>query len=156
MYKLREIVRFLVSNYPHKKELSKARLTKMVYIADWKSALTYGRQLTDICWQFNHYGPYVDMVIDAAYEDPDIDVVSTTNMYGHPKVLINSRLQHDNFRLSQGEMNILQYVIDETADMYWDEFIKYVYSSYPIVSQSRYSDLDLPKLAQQFHSLHRT
>ncbi|MBJ6915170.1 SocA family protein [Vibrio cholerae] len=156
MNKLREIVRFLVSHYPHKKELSKARLTKMVYIADWKCALTYGYQLTDIRWQFNHYGPYVDEVIDTAYEDPEIDVVSTTNMYGHPKVLINSRLHRNNFMLSQGEINILLHVIDETANMYWDEFIKYVYSSYPIASQNRYSELDLPKLAQQYHSLQRT
>lgn len=156
MNKLREIVRFLVAHYPHKKELSKARLTKMVYIADWKCALTYGYQLTNIRWQFNHYGPYVDEVIDAAYEDPEIDVVSTTNMYGHPKVLINSRLHHNDFTLSQGEINILRHVIDETVNMFWDEFIKYVYSSYPIASQNRYSELDLPKLAQQYHSLQRT
>lgn len=156
MNKLKEIVRFLVSNYPHKKELSKARLTKMVYIADWKSALTYGRQLTNIRWQFNHYGPYVDTVIDTVYEDPDIDVISTTNMYGHPKVLIQSRINHHEYQLDSEEIHILQHVINETANMYWDDFIRYVYSSYPITSQSRYSDLDLPKLAQQYHSLERS
>lgn len=156
MNKLKEIVRFLVSHYPHKKELSKARLTKMVYIADWKSALTNGSQLTGIRWQFNHYGPYVDEVINAAYEDPEIDVVSTTNMYGHPKVLIHSRLNNYDLRLNQDEIHILNHVINETVNMYWDEFIKYVYSSYPITSQNRYTELDLPKLAQQYHSLERT
>jgi len=34
MKKLANIIAYLSSNYPHKNELSKARLTKLVYLAD--------------------------------------------------------------------------------------------------------------------------
>ena len=35
MAKLVDVVGYLCEHYPHKAELSKARLTKMVYLADW-------------------------------------------------------------------------------------------------------------------------
>jgi len=63
MSKLRDIVAYFCSNYVYKDELSKVRLTKMVYLVDWRSAITDGKQLTRIQWHFNHYGPYVEDVV---------------------------------------------------------------------------------------------
>ena len=65
MTKLQNIVAYLCSMYPHKSELSNARLTKLVYLAHWFSALLDGRPMTNIEWLFNHYGPYVDDVVDS-------------------------------------------------------------------------------------------
>jgi hypothetical protein len=53
MARLRDVVAYLCHEYPHKGELSKARLTKMVYLADWRSAIERGSQVTDIEWVFN-------------------------------------------------------------------------------------------------------
>jgi hypothetical protein len=39
MAELKDIIAYYCKQYPHKAELSKARLTKMVYLADWKSAI---------------------------------------------------------------------------------------------------------------------
>jgi hypothetical protein len=36
----------------------------MVYLADWRSAITRGKQITDIVWEFNYYGPYVDDIVN--------------------------------------------------------------------------------------------
>jgi hypothetical protein len=35
----------------------------MVCLTDWKSALERGEQLTNLSWEFFHYGPYVPDVI---------------------------------------------------------------------------------------------
>ncbi|MEZ5576726.1 MAG: DUF4065 domain-containing protein [Candidatus Competibacteraceae bacterium] len=61
MNRLQNIMAYFGIEYPHKFELSKARLTKMIYLADWFSSLADGKKLTDIEWLFNHYGPYVKM-----------------------------------------------------------------------------------------------
>ncbi|MFC0274215.1 Panacea domain-containing protein [Metabacillus herbersteinensis] len=44
----------------------------MVYLADWYSALKNGKQLTNIEWYFDHYGPYVVDVYNAVKEDQSI------------------------------------------------------------------------------------
>ena len=85
---LNDIIKYLYLNYPYKYELSKARVVKMIYLADWKYAMLYQRQLTNINWYFNHYGPYVSDVIDAIRDDNDFTIHTQTNMYGEPKELI--------------------------------------------------------------------
>ena len=37
-----------------------------------------------------------------------------------------------------------------TKDKTWDQFITFVYSTYPIVNSERYSQLDLVALAQEY------
>ena len=54
MTELKEVISYLVSKYPHKDELSNARLTKMIYLADWRHAITQGNQITDIRWFFDN------------------------------------------------------------------------------------------------------
>src|SRR5687767_14879894 len=88
MDKLTSVMAYFCARYPHKDELSKARLTKMVYLADWRMALEHGDQITDIQWIFNHYGPYVHDVEDRAKESPLFKVRSTVNAYGSPAEII--------------------------------------------------------------------
>ena len=45
---------------------------------------------------------------------------------------------------------ILDFVINATAKMNWNSFISLVYSTYPIRTMSRYSELNLPALAKEY------
>ena len=49
--------------------LSKGRLNKLIYLADWKNCLEHNEQLTTIQWKFNHYGPYVDEIQNVIEND---------------------------------------------------------------------------------------
>lgn len=151
--KLRDALAYLCAKYPHKEELSKARLTKMVYLADWRSALLHGRQITGIRWRFNHYGPYVDDVLTLAKEDPMFDLVFGENLYGTPKVTISlagrAPVKWDS--LDKEDREILDFVIEATAPKFWDDFIRLVYSTYPVITQPRYTGLDLVSLAREYH-----
>lgn len=147
MTKLQSIIRYICQNYPHKGELSKARLTKMVYLADWRSAQKNLTQLTPILWVFNHYGPYVEDVVEAASTDPGLSVIHTTNYYGTPKVLIQAKEDTPPPPLTREEKEILDNVIEETAPLIFNDFIKHVYDTYPIRIADRYEYLNLPELA---------
>ena len=59
---LKYIMYYIIKNYPNqlKQELSNARLTKTVYLADWKQAIIKHRQISDIKWYFDNYGPFVN------------------------------------------------------------------------------------------------
>lgn len=150
MAHLIDIVAYLCKRYPHKHELSKARLTKMVYLADWRSAINQGHQLTNLEWYYNHYGPHVDDITQIVRNKPEhFRVVETQNAFGEPKELIEMVEEYP-YRLSQKEREILNHVIEQTAPMSWNRFIQLVYSTYPILSQQRYSKLNLASLSRKY------
>jgi hypothetical protein len=149
--KLRDIMAYICENYPYPRELSKARLTKMVYLADWRSALRHGRQLSPIEWEFSHYGPYVRDVEDLAERDATFTVEHTTNAYGSPKAVIAVANSVDESSLTREERAVLDFVIRKTEPLHWDPFLKLVYSTFPVVTQERYSKFDLPALAATYH-----
>jgi hypothetical protein len=153
MGSLRDAMAFLVRNYPYKNELSNARLTKMIYLADWRAAITRGRQITDLRWEFNHYGPYLHDVIDEARANPEFHVNTGHTVYGSRKQVIALVDGAPPTDLEHWEEEALKHVIGETSSLTWSEFIGLVYSTYPIVSQDRYNTLDLVELARGYQEV---
>ena len=145
---------YFSSKYPHKSELSKARLTKLVYLADWFSALISDRQITGIDWVFNHYGPYVDDISNIASFDDNFSITPEKTLYGGDKYVISYSGDNVDNQLTCRERNLLDAIIEKTKNMYFNDFISYVYSTYPISSNERYSYLDLVSLARQYNREH--
>lgn len=151
MAKTAGALEYLLRHYPHKDELSNARSTKMLYLADWKHCIDHGKQITPIAWHFDNYGPFVWDVYHAAMSRPTVfEVRETTNMHGGKKVEFRARGGLIEPEISESEQASIDHVIEQTKDLYWDRFIKLVYSTYPIVNSARYSELDLPALAIQY------
>lgn len=153
MSQLKDVIAYILQNYPShmQHELSNARVTKMVYLADWHQAITKGKQITNIQWYFDNYGPYVNDVKQEAENSPQLfSINNTTNMFGQPKVTL-SLSDHSYFpTLSEEEKDSINHVIEQTQKMYWDSFIKLVYSTYPITSSNRYTHLDLVQKARDY------
>ncbi|HJE22275.1 MAG TPA: SocA family protein [Methylorubrum populi] len=150
MDKLEAAIAYLCENYPHKSELSKARLTKLVYLADWKSCIENDKQISNIEWVFNHYGPYVDDIYNTAISSPSFNVERSTNFYGNRKEIISLKLTILNNHLSASEKRILDHVIEETKRLNWDQFIQLVYSTYPVLTGTRGEKLDLAAIARAY------
>ena len=137
MGSVRDAVAYICKHYPRKDELSNARVTKMVYLADWRSAITRGEQLTDIEWTFSHYGPFVYDVLDAVKDDPALSIESTRNLYGTQKNLLQAADDVSYPSLDKEEKEILDFVIESSSTKNCDEFIKLVYSTWPIATEER-------------------
>lgn len=150
---LSNMLKYVLANYPHKSELSASRLTKIMYLADWKAAIDLGRTLTGVVWRFNHYGPYVDDFVSVAKADKDISVEFTQTVYGGRKQLFSLVSNVQKFDIDSSSKSILDFVMDATKSKNYDDFIKLVYSTYPVVSSSRYSELNLVSLAKQYKQI---
>jgi hypothetical protein len=150
MARLRDVAAYLCHAYPHEGDLSKARLTKMVYLADWRSAIIRGTQITEIEWIYSYYGPYVEAVIDSIRDDPAFSIIQTANIFGRQKEIVSLNTETTWPTLTEEDIEILDFVIEETAPLYWNEFIQLVYSTYPIVSQPRFTPLELTNLASEY------
>ncbi|MCG8734751.1 Panacea domain-containing protein [Tenacibaculum finnmarkense] len=147
-----EILKYLFKKYPNPSELSKARVVKMIYLADWKSAIIQDKQLTNIKWIYNHYGPYVDDIINILKQDDDFEIKSDLNYYNKPREIIILK-NKVNAKLDKSTTEILDFVIDKTSRLYWDDFIKLVYSTYPIIQEKKLNQLDLLKLAKEYKNV---
>lgn len=153
MASLHDVMVYLARRYPYADDLSNARLTKMIYLADWRAAIRTGRQITAIEWPFNHYGPYVHDVIAEARGNDDFEIVTSETMYGSPKQVVRLKRPDQDVHLEPWEEEALNHVISTTKDLTWAKFIELVYSTYPVVSQDRYTTLDLVRLAEDYREL---
>ncbi|WP_322804468.1 Panacea domain-containing protein [Vibrio alfacsensis] len=153
MNQIQQIVAYFCIHYPYATELSNARMTKLVYLADWFSALADNTTLTEINWVFNHYGPYVDDVINNVSLNPHFSIIRTQTNFGSPKSVVSYFGQDITEHLPVRTRQILDLVINKTQDLYFNDFINYVYSTYPVRAQDRYANLNLVALAQEYRNL---
>lgn len=151
--KIADLTKYIIENYPYPDELSKARINKIIYLIDWKFVLEHGRQMTYITWKFNHYGPYVDDIIEEINNDKRFDVVSAVTFYGNQKNIIKLANLENFTEPTEKEKKVIDFVIEKTKKFYWNDFIKLVYSTYPIISQEKGSCLNLIELAKEYKEL---
>lgn len=147
---LQDAVLYLCKKYPISTELSKARLTKLMYLADWESYKRTGASLTSIDWYFHNFGPYVDDVVEAARLSPHLEVIETSNFYGEKKEIIAAKTNAPLPELEKAQSEILDSVINQTKTLFWNDFIKYVYSTPPILGSDRYTVLNMEHFAKKY------
>lgn len=142
---------YILNNYPHPADLSKARVLKMLYLADWVMAARHGHTITDIDWYFNHYGPYMRDIEDAVRSSSLFKWRSGVNMYGSPKETLTLRHSgQPKIDLDPSERQVIDRVIDRTQTLNFSEFLSLVYRTYPVKNSDKYTDLDLVALAKKF------
>lgn len=147
MANLIDAMAYVCQRYPGS-DLSKAKLAKILYLADWKSVLDRGQQITPIEWKFNHYGPYVDDVIDTARQGRGFEIEAGWTPFGNRRSVI--RYRGATPTLAPGEKATLDDIVRRVAPLSFDAFLKLVYSTYPIVSSDRGDTLDLRALADEY------
>lgn len=148
------IIKYLLKEYPRKAELSVSLLTKMIYLMDWKSSIDYGRQITDAQWHSDHCGPYVDDFLRIVKEDKYISVEKTSNYYGEKRQLFKLSEEFEgDFDLTKEQKEIADFVINAAKQKKYEDFIRLVYSTYPVISSDRYGDLDLVDSAEKYKEI---
>lgn len=150
MSKIADVAAYICAKYTFPQDLSKARLTKMVYLADWRAAILHGQQITPISWYFNDHGPYVFDVVDEVRRDPRFVIQQTVNAYGSPKEVIGLGSQPGVLDLSPNEIAAIDHVIAISKDRNFSAFVRLVYSTFPVVVSPRYSTFDLVALAEKY------
>lgn len=148
--KIEDLIRYIIVNYPYPNELSKARLNKIIYLIDWKSAIERYRSLTEIFWLYNNYGPYVRDIEEHIRMDKRFLIEISFNFYGAEKSIIKLKDDVDFNEPFEEEKKIIDFVIDKTKTLYYSDFIQLVYSTYPIINCQKGEILDLPKLAKEY------
>ena len=149
---LNDLIGYIVMNYKNKDDLSKARLNKIIYLIDWKSAIDKEKQITNIEWYFNNYGPYVSDIETSLNFDERFYIEKTRNYFGNEKKIVRIKTNEFQKPLDEEKL-IIDLVINLTQELSWNEFINAVYSTFPIKESEKGSSLNLVQLAKEYKAL---
>lgn len=135
-------------------QLPKGRLVKLFYLLDWKTALASGKTITGLQWCYNHFGPYLPQVVDMLADSDDIVLHQQNSAMGSEAEYLklkSTEVSNEELEcLSEDERKLADEVIAATKDLNFTDFIKLVYSTYPIRISQKYTELDLPVLAKNY------
>lgn len=134
-------------------ELPNARITKLVYLLDWEYSLKYGNQVTNIEWFFDYYWPFVKDVENVIYENENIflEKIYYNSLWNKSKFF--SIKGKNDWQLDSNVYEIMNKILEETKNFTFNDFIKYVYSTYPVYKTRQFNKLNLKELAKEFNSL---
>lgn len=143
------VVRYFVDKYPRRTDLTPVRLEKMIYLADWRAAITTGQQLTTTQWRFD--------ALSATFNDmlrPSTPIdFSSLNQTEQSAGVLGVFKRHGKAaatELSPDQRAVLDHVIKEVSDLDFEELVGLIYATYPVLSQPEQLYLNLPDLARQY------
>ena len=147
---LYHIILYLLAHYSNLSELTSSKIIKMIYLADWHSAVLTDKTLTSTEWFLNDYGPTSDELL-AAFKNYN----EFTSKLAHDLTNKNKRLEFNDtlskkINLSREQQAILDRVIDVTQKRNLNDFNVFVKSTYPVISSNINNKLNLIKKAQAY------
>lgn len=151
MKNLLETILYIFEEYRKKDELSSARLVLLIFLIDWKFAIDNGKQFTEAKWVYEHFGPFSNDVFTLIRKKNDIfkvDIIKKEDGEITERLFLksNSIVGVKNFEAKSAA----DFILENTYSMTWSEFIQLVFSSYPIISNSKNTQLDLSKDSLRF------
>jgi len=145
MTRLHDVLGYLCRHYPYLRWLSKARLMALAYLADWKSSIEHGCQLTEARWVFGDTGAY-SVDVCGVIRGPSFEVREVAGEDGGIRYV-----GPDSFpSLSPADEAILRQILTTAEEKSWPEFLRLVHSTYPLLRAAQGETLDLPDLARRY------
>lgn len=139
-----------------RKGISKYRITKIVYLCDWCYACARGRQITDIHWFFDNYGPFVWDVFNTLTKDSDLFELSMI-LTPYENEITTFAIKNIGYvpNLTKDVQECVEYVLKNAVGLKNQEFTNLVYATYPIRTSRRYTSLNLAEKANEYRQMQR-
>jgi hypothetical protein len=153
MSTLKQVMIYIVNSYKHSQSISVSRLSKTVYLADWQAALKLDRQLTNINWDIRFSGPFAPEIESVLTGDADFQMQGDKNYINKVQqiALPNEDIPVE---LTPFELRVLDKVLRDTVRLNWNDFLNYVYDTYPVKIQRRTTTIDLVAVAKEYKNFH--
>jgi hypothetical protein len=148
MCTIKEVLRYTLSKYDFKGDLTLARLIHIIYLADWKASIDRSRQITDVKWQMVNGEPKMD---DSSLEEmiKFLEVNSKGETLGSLfQSFYEGKLKKT--KLLQAEKSILEDIIGKANSKSDEEFTQLVHSTFPSLTRDESDKVDLPDLAKTY------
>lgn len=133
--KIYDIMSRILSFYEKIGEISMHKLLFLVYLSDWKNSIDHGKQLTGIRWKY----------IDEEFSRTLIAALEKATM--EPGKLYFDKSYAC---LKAEEIKSIDFITHLSIELDTDDFLKLVYSTFPMLQGNTDTYLDLPHLAKDY------
>jgi hypothetical protein len=136
-----QVISYLKTAYSGELDVERAILT--VYLIDWRSAIDRGRQLSNIKWRIDNVPhPNDAAVILSAFRAPGYETNRQTG---------ETNASH----LSDEDRALIKSVAEVVARKSWADFIRLIFSTFPVLSQPKLAPVDLVAMADKYNREYR-
>lgn len=153
---VKDLVAFIIKNYPFPEQLTRGRLAKLVYLIDAEYTRCFGDQLTNITWYFADNGPFPKN----NNTDQAVKELERKELVKIHKDLTGSRNKKQWYEfIAIGEIDIklgktvedlIRSIIEETKDMGFVKFIRdKIYNSLPVTKSEPYEIIDIVEVMEE-------
>ena len=152
MPKLEDIIAYLLVRLPERS----ARVpfvTQLLYLADWRSAISNHHQLTDLGWRYGDGGAEAEGLEDAIRLAPALKVAEVGPGAHERGDLVSLREETPQPQLSDDEERVLEVVLRAALGRSWPQLLQLSSSTYPLLVNPQHTDLDLPTLAAEYREV---
>lgn len=144
------ILDYLYLKYPNPNQLSISRVMKLLYLIEWRYAITKYEKLTDIEWINTEYGPFYKSLKDIFKDSSNFNIEDDVDDTGRNQTMIRFLNKKENISLKEGTKEVVNFVIDICKDYSWVELNNLVNSTYGIINTSQGEIINVVELAKKY------
>lgn len=128
-----QVLHYLMINLKQPIYSDLTKISKILYLCDWKFTITYNEKLLDIDWKHSNFG-----------------LITNNFNFSLAIELLSSKLNQES-KLPNHFKSILDFVLEKVERLKYTDFVTLVYSTYPMITTSPSDEvLDLKKFAIEY------
>jgi hypothetical protein len=147
MEKVINIIDYLYLKYPNSNQLSISRVMKLLYLVEWRFAITKFQKLTDIEWMQTEYGPFYKALRGIFNESSNFEVLIKLDNNKNEQTIITFLDRKESLKLKDDTKEVVDFVIKHCKDYSWKELNNLVNSTFGVLNTKQGQIIDLVSLA---------
>ncbi|UJH92722.1 SocA family protein [Antarcticibacterium sp. 1MA-6-2] len=153
MEKVINILTYLYRNYPNSNQLSYSRTMKILYLIEWRFAITKFEKLTDINWTLTRFGPYYDKLIQIFEDSQNFDIITKFDDHNNQLLIIKFLRKSEKLPLKEDTEEVIDFVIKHVSELKWSELNNIVNSTYGVINSKSNEIIDVVQLAKKYKNV---
>jgi uncharacterized phage-associated protein len=150
MERVINILDYLYLQYPNSNQLSISRVMKLLYLIEWRYAITKFEKLTDLEWMQTEYGPYYKSLRSIFNESSNFEVSIKLDDNKKEQIVIIFLNKKENLNLKVETKEVVDFVIDHCKNYSWTELNNLVKSTYGVLNTQQGQIIDVVNLAKRY------
>jgi hypothetical protein len=152
MCKLSDVLTYIIDIYSSDKyPISPLRIINILYLADWKAAISLIKPISGIEWRIVDSEPRVD---GSTLREIIESVERSGRKFGFG--ILGKLQRYSTDAPSKSERDILDFVLDYVKNQSDEELSRMVKSVYPTITQDDSDSIDLKNLAEKYEHVVQT
>ena len=150
MERVINIIDYLYLNYPNSNQLSLSRVMKLLFLIEWRFAITKFEKLTDVEWMQTEYGPFYKALRNIINESSNFEISIKLDDNNREQIVIVFLNKKEDINLNEETKEVVNFVIVHCKDYSWSELNNLVNSTFGVLNTQQGHIIDVVNQAIKY------